>query len=541
MGEDGRLDDRDLDALLGSTEYAPLGRGPTNPDRDDPAYRRPAPDPAYRRPAADHDHPTRRRPASDYDDPGATEQTSAGADVLGHGPDRATLTERAADQVRRHRRISAVVVVAALVVAAGGLTWARARPATQAPGTAAAWYRPSLAAMTSVNVVGGVVTSTIYLQTAPGAPTPTAVSLTGQGLGGGVLTQNGPDVTVTSPLDCNTIGDLSAAARPAVLHVRHSGDDGAVVTEDLPLSLNPGTAGIPVADAVAALRRACVGQLSDALVLRGVQAATTASGEVLTLQVTNPTGHDLVLLGAQTTLAPSDASIGAPATAGTGSPAPEQGALLPVGATTSVTLPVVRTNCADHSPGAGTSAGLGAGPGRPTGDFALWISPSGPVTYPRDDSWTARELSPVARAAVVRALSAPCVGAPALSYEVAAVRAGAPGSGTVTFLVSARSTGGRLSISGQGALGNLLSVAVAPLASGTGRLDVQVQMSYSYCATGFDQILPPPPVLSLQARVGANSYPFQLAVGNRTVLDAFGRACGQQPDLALAQQAGWDS
>lgn len=433
-------------------------------------------------------------------------------------------------------------MVAAIVVVAGGVTWVRARPPTTSTGDAAsAWYRPGLPEMTSVNVSNDVVTSTIYLQVPPGAPVPTAVSLTGQGLGDGVLTQNGPDVSVTSPLDCTTIGDLTAAARPTVLQVRGPDRTGNIVTEDLPLSVNPGTAGIPVTDAVGAVRRACVGQLSDSLLLQQVRAEMTFAGETLTLQVQNPTRHDLVLLGAQTSLAPSDASIGAPEqSAGTRPDQPAQGTLLRSETTTAATLPVVRTNCAARTPDAGTSAGLGAGTGRPTGDFALWVSPPGPESYPRDDSWTARELPPTARAAVEQALAAPCLGAPALSYRVAGVRAGDPGSGTVTFQVLARTTEGRLSVSGQGALGNLIAVTVVPRAAGIGRLAVTVQMSYAYCATGFDQILPPPPVLELRAQVGPRDYPFLLAVGNRTVLDAFGRACGQQPDLSLARQAGWD-
>ncbi|MEO6821444.1 MAG: hypothetical protein ABI468_02800 [Candidatus Nanopelagicales bacterium] len=505
MGEDGRLGDAELDEVLGPVRHT--RRSTACPDDGSPDYRSPS-------------------------------------EVLAYGDERPSLGQRAAGFTGRHRRLTAAVAISALIATAGVLTWSRSPmpPPGNTAVAARAWYRPSLPEMTSVNVSNGVVTSTLYLQVPAGVAVPTAVSLTGQGLGGGVLTQDGSDLTVTSPLDCNTIGDLAAAATATVLHVRHPDDADREVSADLPLSLNPGSAGIPVADAVAALRRACVGRLSDSLALLGVRAGATPSGEVLVLRVKNPTQHELVLLGAQTNLAPSDAWIGSPVTApGAASQSAQvQGKSMPAGATTSITLPVVRTNCADLVTGAGVSAGLGAGAGRPTGDFALWVSPPGTQSYPRDDSWTARQLTTTQQGAVKDALGAPCRGAPQLSYAIRSVQAASPGSGTVTFQVQARATSGRLNISGEGALGGLLAVTVLPRASRSGRLDVSVQLSYGYCATGFDQMLPAPPVLSLEARVGRSTYPYLLIVGNRTVLDAFGRACGQQPDLALARSAGWD-
>jgi hypothetical protein len=467
------------------------------------------------------------------------------SEELAYGDDKPTLSQRAGEFARRHRRLTAVVAVAALVGAAGLVLWSWNRPSlsTPAPLSARAAYRPSLAEMTGVNVSNGIVTSTLYLQVPAGLPVPTAVSLTGQGLGGSVLTQDGSDLTVQSPLDCNTIGNLSGAATPTVLHVRYVDAAGREVTADLPLSLNPGTAGIPAADAVAALRRTCVGQLSDSLALLAVRAAATPSGEGLALRVRNPTEHELLLLGAQTDLATSDASIGYafPTPAAENGSQQGQGTLLPAGAITSVTFPVVRTNCADVATGSEASAGLAAGEGRRSGDFALWVSPPGPQSYPRDDSWTALTLTAAQRTAVEDALAAPCRGAPQLSYRISSVKAASPGTGTVTFHVLARAATGRLSISGDGALGSLLTVAVVPAASANGRLDVGVKLSYAYCATGFDQMLPSPPVLSLEVRDGRVTFPYQLTVGNRTVLDAFGRACGQQPDLALARSAGWDS
>jgi hypothetical protein len=264
---------------------------------------------------------------------------------------------------------------------------------------------------------------------------------------------------------------------------------------------------------------------------------------VLKLSVWNPTQHELLLLGAQTDLATSDASIGypSPTSAAESQSQQGQGTLLPAGAITSISFPVTRTNCADVATGSKASAGLASGEGRRSGDFALWVSPPGPQSYPRDDSWTALTLTAAQRTAVADALAAPCRGAPQLTYRISDIKAADPGTGTVTFQVLARATTGRLSISGDGALGSLLTVAVAPLTSANGRLVVSVQLSYAYCVTGFDQMLPSPPVLSLEVRDGRSTYPYQLTVGNRTVLDAFGRACGQQPDLALARSAGWDS
>ena len=515
MGEDGRLGAEELDELLGP---ATDSLGSTVRPEEGPSR------------ASHPDHRTSPERAPE---------------LLGHGEDRPTIGDRTAGFARRHRRFTAVIAVAALVGTAGVVLWSASRPprpATAAVGATAS-YRPSLADMTGVNVSNGIVTSTLYLQVPAGVPVPTAVSLTGQGLGGSVLTQDGSDLTVESPLDCSTIGNLSAPATPTVLHVRHLDAAGREVAADLPLSVNPGAAGIPAADAVAALRRTCVGQLADSLVLLEVRAAATKSGEILTLGLRNPTQHELLLLGAQTDLATSDASIGYPfpTPAAKNESQQAQGTLLPAGAITSIAFPVVRTNCADVATGSEASAGLAAGEGRRSGDFALWVSPPGPQSYPRDDSWTALTLTAPQRTAVTDALAAPCRGAPQLSYRISEIKAGDPGTGTVTFQVLADAATGRLSISGDGALGSLLAVAVTPRASANGRLEVSVQLSYAYCATGFNQMLPSPPVLSLDVRDGRATFPYQLTVGNRTVLDAFGRACGQQPDLALARSAGWES
>lgn len=530
MGEDGRIGPDELDALL---DVASTGPPPVGAAAVPGHFARPVPPPTDDPPLA---HTSLAPEAVPPQATTSAPATDTGALLVNGGDDSVHWPGALSSTPVRRRWLAAGLTVVTLLAALGALDHLRTGPSAASAAPAKAWYVPNEVDMMSVTIEGGTVSSQLYLQLPGDGPAMSVVGFTAQGLGPSSVTQHGSDVTVQNPLQCSTIGSLTALPQPAVLHLAGIDAWGREVTRDVPLAQNPGAAGIPASDAVDALRRACVGQLSDQLMLVGVRADRTPTGESLHLAVDNPTRQALLLLGAQSASAPADASIGDPDVAGTGGSSPA--AVMAPGAVTTIALPVIRTDCSTRA--TTSSAGLGAGPGRRTGDFSLWVAPPGSTTDPRYDSWTALALTGPQRSSVAGALAAPCLGAPALSYVISGVQAGSPGSGTVTFLVRARAGAGSLRIDGDGTLGSLMAATVVPRSVGEGRLSAQVTLSYDYCRTSLAQLLPSPPVLSLVAQVGAAGYPYQVPVGSRTVLNAFGRACGQQPDLAQARTVGWD-
>jgi hypothetical protein len=290
------------------------------------------------------------------------------------------------------------------------------------------------------------------------------------------------------------------------------------------------------------LRQECVGRIADNLTLLKVAGHAGPAGKpsALVLRVRNPTSHPLLVMGAGAEWAPADASIGGSGNAPDPSSEPLSGTLLPAHATTTVTLPVRRSDCGATSSQWSSNDATSAADGRREGDFTLWVAPWQTVPDHSYDNWTSVLLTPAQRAGVSTAVAAPCAGAPRISYTVSA-QAKVPNTHTsgVLFDIRARSSEGtaQLNLGDEPfywSTGNWSSAQGPPSRS----LQATVTVDSVDCSSVFAQL--PPPTLGLTVTTPAGSYPFQLTLGNRSVLDTFATLCRQSLDLSVARTNGWD-
>ncbi|MEO6821445.1 MAG: hypothetical protein ABI468_02805, partial [Candidatus Nanopelagicales bacterium] len=347
-------------------------------------------------------------------EPGPPTQT----ETLERGEERATWTARAAGRVRHHPRLTAAAVALALAAGIGWQGYQRTRPPPLDTRMAtAAWFVPSPPDLQGMSIQGDLAVSRLHVQLPDGVPPVTVVSLAVPGLGRSTVTQDGSDLTVTNPLDCNGIGDLSEPLALPVLQLTRTDAWGRSVSGTVQLSDSPGTAAIPASVVADTLRQACFAKIADSLTLLGaVSHAGVAGGpSALVLSIKNPTRRPVLLLGAQAAFEPDDASIGTSNSAPDPASEPPTGTLVPAFATVTATMPVRRTDCGVAVSQRVTTV-VPVDDGRRSGDFTLWVAPPRQVPNDSFDNWTSLVLTPAQRSTVAAALTAPCIGAPTLSY-----------------------------------------------------------------------------------------------------------------------------
>ncbi len=524
MSNEGRLSPEELDDLLDPD------RGRLGPAQLPASHGTSEPGPS-------------RLPASyGSQDPPTRSETLEGGD---EGP---TWTARAGGRLRRSPRLTAAAVALLLVAGIGALGYQRTRPPpldTRMP--TAAWFAPGPTDeqggnIQGVSLQGDVVTSLVHLQLPEGVPAVTVVALTVPGLGSSSVSQDGTSATVKNTLDCNGIADLSGPIVLPVLHLTRTDAWGRSVSATLPLSDSPGTAAVPASVVADTLRQECVGRIADFLTLIEMAGPAGAGGKpsALVMGVRNPTSHPLLVLGASATWAPADAVIGDTGNAPDPSSEPLSGTLLPARGTATVTLAVRRTDCGATPSRWSANDATSMENGRREGNFTLWISPPQAVPDHSYDNWTSVMLTPAQRAGVVRALAAPCAGAPRISYTASA-RAKSPKAAnrSVLFDIGVRSSQGtaHLDVSDEPFFWS--TGAWSSTQAATGRsLKATVTVDSADCSNLFAQM--PPPTLGLTVTTPSGSYPFQLTLGNRSVLDTLSTLCTQALDLATARSNGWD-
>ncbi|MEO6821443.1 MAG: hypothetical protein ABI468_02795, partial [Candidatus Nanopelagicales bacterium] len=307
---------------------------------------------------------------------------------------------------------------------------------------------------------------------------------------------------------------------PAVLQVSQTDAWGRTVSGAIAVRDDPGVGTVPASDAGDEIRQACVGRFADTLQVTGARTTSSPAAEVVTLSVHNPTRWDLFVVGANAVFQPSDATLG------------PSGASLPSGSTTVVELPVARTDCGAGWPPPDMTQG---DPGRRVGNFVLHISPSG-APDSRYDNDTDVPLPALQRAVVVSGLAAPCAGMPRFTYTPMAVHVIPEG---IAFQLLLTTSAGTVSLDPNNPPSHTQgwSSSSVDLTEQGHHAVMAIRLLGISCSTATDQLSPPE--IDMLLNVGSRVYPVRVFANTQEVLEAFGHACHQVPNLAQAGNNGW--
>jgi hypothetical protein len=447
------------------------------------------------------------------------------------------LSYRAGQQVRRHPRLSAALAVLVALVVVGTLAYLRSRPPPlDTHVQAVAWFTPTLTAPGGVAIGERSAVMQVQVLVPAGADPVQVVALDAGGLGPARVQQSGELATVTSPFACERIPDLAVPPALPTLRVSRTDAWGRTVSATITVSDSPGTAEVASSVVAGTVRQECVGRIADRLTLAAIGYQSGGTGPTLALQVTNPTAYPLLVLGAQAAAAPSDAGIGATNDAPNIGFAPPTGTLLRPKATSPVSFPVTRANCANTLGPWGPPTSDATG--RRAGDFILWVRPAQPTSDQATGSWTSLVLTAPQQAQVAAALTAPCHGAPHIAAAIRVPRPSGSASGAgLTVAVQVTATSGRLSLGP-----NALSLPwLASVVTGSGQGDqlaarvVGLDLSPLCGAPPY----PPAPWLALTVRTATGTYPYRLSLGVRALVDALRGVCHNGPDPGALRRSGW--
>lgn len=480
MGDDGRLDAAELDAILGTGPVVtpvPERSGTTTPG-----------------------------------------QTSG--DLLVGGRDRPTWTARARAATGGRRAALIAVGIAVLAAGVGGWRYQSTRPPPLDPTIAAhVTIREGPDTGSGLSVTGSTVFAKLALVGLDPTQKLTALALLGPGLTDptvGLPSQDGLNrlnVDTSNTLNCAAFGDLAQAPR-LLLRVARTDPWGRVVEQDLPVTWDgPSDSYTELQQ----LNQSCLSERAGSLHLRSVT-YDPGSPTPLRLTLLNPTDVTLQVTAAQPAIG-QGTLLRTPGQVGT---------TLPASAVTEVRLAAQVDSCLPPLPQQSDldTASFSSPDGTP-GQLLLEVGlPATNLSHFDTSGSAVFALATPQRRALLAALRAPCQGAPALTTRVSAVRPSAA-PGVLSLRLTVTASRGRVSLGA--ARDGLLEwdgpgTATASGTSGTGRtvsttLTWEVQ-ECDYALTG------PPPTFAVQVRTDGRDFPYRIPLDERALLHAVATTCG---------------
>lgn len=329
-------------------------------------------------------------------DAGAETSADSGADELVRGPLGGGRDQRLRSTLARHR-VACAAVAAVLVAIAAGSWWHASGP----PSAVDADIAATVVVQRVDGGDGDLIVTTLALTPSSPDDQLRAIALQGRGLTMPAVTQDGSTVRAVNLASCAALANLTQPDE-YTLRVARTGVSGQEVARDLPI------AGDGNRRVWSSIVDECVDNAVESMALRYF-AASQDGPAYLHAGILNTSVWDLYLYGAVAAVRPRGVVAADQSLAYFGT---RNGpVLLPAGDVTQVGLVPQVDGCRRWLGPVAWSAPVATGqPGRP-GDLTAFVGPAGVPTGTASVAGHPFNLYPAQRAAVVRALRAPCAAA----------------------------------------------------------------------------------------------------------------------------------